>query len=188
MKCDEAKGLLPEYLTGELSDDQGQAIRDHIDRCKNCGSEFAHMRSVARLISMGSTVSPPDSYFSRFPGKVMKRIERFTYPQRRPRYYRYFRQALFVSGAAAVALVLLYIWPNGNFNTPGHITRRGIPTEFLVVNGPFDEELLSVLGSLDLSETGATVDLLYNADPWEVLPDISDEELEIVFTEILQET
>ncbi|MBN2224661.1 MAG: zf-HC2 domain-containing protein [Deltaproteobacteria bacterium] len=188
MKCDEAKGLLPEYLTGELSDDQDQAIRDHIGRCNSCGAEFARMRSVARLISMGSTVSPPDSYFSRFPGKVMKRINISTSPQRRPRHYRYLRQAIFVSGVAALALVLLFIWPNDHFDTPGPIARRPIPTEFLVINGPSDEELLSLLGSLDLSETGATVDLLYNADPWEALPDMSDEELEIVLTEILQET
>lgn len=190
MTCDEVLRFLPEYLIGELPDDRNQAIRDHMVPCTNCAFEFARVQSIARRISMGRTGTLPDSYFSRFPNEVMKRIKKSVSPQRTRQYHGNFRQVLLASGAvaAAIALVLLFIWPNRHFNVPGDTARRGIPTEIAVISDPSDEELSSEIGSLDLSESGGAVDLLYSADPWEALPDISDDEWEILLDELSQES
>ncbi len=190
MTCYEVINLLPEYLIGELPDDQDRAIRDHIVRCPSCESEFARMQSVVRRISMGPAPVPPGSYFSRFPDEVMKRIDKSIPRKRADRHRRHVGRVVFTSGAvaAAVILVLLFIWPNGHFAGPGDALRRDTLTEVAVVGGPSDEELAREIGLLDIPETGGTVDLLYSDDPWDTLPDISDTEWEKLLVEILQES
>jgi len=92
------------------------------------------------------------------------------------------------AAAAAAALLIFFIWPAEWVIGPGYASRPGAPTESAVATNPSDEELANGIASLDLSGADDTLDLLYGAQPWEALPDISDGEWVELLGELSQES
>jgi hypothetical protein len=190
MRCDEVYRLFPEYLIDELPESERRAVRDHISRCAGCRYHLERMETALRLISMEHAAMPPDSYFARFPRRVMERIGTTVLGDENQRRHGRLYAILVMSGtvAAALSLLLLFMRPGPSLFGPDPNAYRYTPTEIAVVDAGFVDELsIQGLDSLDVSETSG-VDLLLNGDPWEALPDLSDEEMEMLLTEFLNET
>ncbi len=187
MRCDDIRRLFPEYLIDELPEHERRAIRDHLSGCADCRSHLERMEEVLGLISSGDGTTASDSYFARFPGRVMERIGTPGSRRITTRRHVRLRSALVLSGtvAAAVALFLMIIRPDAPLFGPGPSAYHYTPTEVAVIDvPPVDESLVQEFDALTVSEMG-TVDLLLDADPWEELPDLSDEEMERLHPEIL---
>ncbi len=189
MTCDEISRLFPEYLIGELPERTIREAQDHIAVCPRCASHLAFMESVARRISVRPVDPPSDSYFSRFPGEVMRKIQRVTSGPATQGHSHYIHRALYTSvAAAAAALLIFFVWPAQRIIGPGHAGRPGAGVHTVAVTASPEEELSHEIASIDLPDTDGTLDLLYGAEPWEALPDISDAEWIEVLSELSRES
>lgn len=50
MKCEEAKSLLTKYLLGDLEESQASEVREHIERCADCGAEALEIQPTLDLL------------------------------------------------------------------------------------------------------------------------------------------
>lgn len=93
------KERLPEFLMGDLSPDEERVIRDHLDRCGECGREVEFLSFMAA----DQDIKLPDGFRVVVPEKV---------PASRVSGWRWSLRPLVPAGAAAflaAALILLFL-------------------------------------------------------------------------------
>lgn len=58
MNCNEARELLPDFLFGELGEDRGRALAEHLEVCSACRREAASLREAAQALEKLPEVEP----------------------------------------------------------------------------------------------------------------------------------
>ena len=75
MRCSRARSLLSPYLDGELSENNAQQVRDHLQRCANCREAW---QQIEQLDTLSKTTLPDeasDAYWANFLPRLHRKIE-----------------------------------------------------------------------------------------------------------------
>jgi anti-sigma factor (TIGR02949 family) len=70
MTCDLCSDRLSEFLAGELTSDEADDVRRHLDACPTCGRLFRAMQRVTALADALPDEPPPRSLAMRILGRV----------------------------------------------------------------------------------------------------------------------
>ncbi len=101
IRCGKVRRLLTEYAAGELSLRLAEAVKDHIDICSVCRSEYEQTQRTLQLLEEAPFDVPPE----RLRGQIQERIanERAF---KRPASAQWWRRPVFAGAAAALLLAI----------------------------------------------------------------------------------
>lgn len=72
MKCNEIKGLLSEYIEGQLAPDICKEIEGHLSVCSNCSGAFDGLKLITRSLDHLPKVNTPDDFLEGIHKKIEK--------------------------------------------------------------------------------------------------------------------
>jgi mycothiol system anti-sigma-R factor len=74
MECKHASSLMHDYLDGELSRDQAERLKQHLDECPDCLKEFRELERTEMMlfatIKQHSNISAPDELVNRIISQI----------------------------------------------------------------------------------------------------------------------
>lgn len=106
MRCEDIKEELVAFILGELSEEENESIREHIESCESCSAEAAQYRQTLLALSrwkMPAHGRPPN--FAFLPGPPVRREE--TNPWKRR--FRTFTPAVLAAFFLALFVAALYL-------------------------------------------------------------------------------
>ncbi|MDI6766507.1 MAG: zf-HC2 domain-containing protein [Bacteroidota bacterium] len=75
MNCDKVKFQLPDFVRGNLSNQDQVIVIEHIKKCESCRSEVDSLSEVIQVIQQENTWSPADNYWLSLLPRIHKRME-----------------------------------------------------------------------------------------------------------------
>ena len=66
MKCDFFQLLIPEYLYGDLVNDQAQQLENHLSQCRRCQAEKQNIQSILTLSTSIQVTYPAEEIWNNF--------------------------------------------------------------------------------------------------------------------------
>lgn len=165
MCCNENRGMLHEYATGELSELESRAVARHLKACDRCRSELAEIKSLKVLLRSGfqeGIILPLDLKSSIMSSVDLKRYKKF---------YKNTLGEMTNLGmslvAAGLILLILNTTPKDNlvhvqnelYNTGENITQR-ISQPFSSINERIDKltnsiaQLDGIMGRIEKEKEG----------------------------------
>jgi anti-sigma factor RsiW len=73
MKCDHAKSLFLAYHDGDLSEDEHQVLKAHLDECESCASEWRAYKQTLGEVSGMFQITPPNDFAERVKHTIGRR-------------------------------------------------------------------------------------------------------------------
>lgn len=135
MNCRYVQSRLSAYLDFELSGEEQQLIRSHLEQCIECSAEFESLRRTKQLLRQMPVVKPQSG-----PQQVLIRVRQASPATPRPtvrfrwhppRFWQY-------AGGFALAAALIFLGRTENAETPPITTASPLPT----YNAPAADPLL----------------------------------------------
>ena len=131
MNCRQAEKLMSAYLDGELPGVEMLGVKGHVSTCQSCAEEFESIRSVKRLMSNLSNVTPREG----FAATICARLDDSLVP----RYLRVWNRiatyssshmnpAIAALGAVGVALMLMTAGSIGDYQPTNVASFSALPT------------------------------------------------------------
>ena len=138
MNCRYVQSRLSAHLDFELSGDEQQLIRSHLEACMECSAEFESLRRTKQLLRHMPVVKPQSG-----PEQVLMRVRQASPAAPRPtmrfrwhppRFWQY-------AGGFALAAALIFLGRTENTETPPITTASPLPT----YNAPAADPLLPAM-------------------------------------------
>lgn len=79
MDHDEAKGLLSDYLEGELSEKNKEVLEEHLEGCADCRRELDALKETLNVLSGFRKVEAPEDFESKVTSRLKRRSRRRDY-------------------------------------------------------------------------------------------------------------
>lgn len=76
MKCEEAEGLMMDYLENTLSNEQREAVENHLGTCERCLDELKDSKELIKIMAAEDTVKQDDSLRINFYHMLHSEIEK----------------------------------------------------------------------------------------------------------------
>lgn len=106
MTCKQVQHLLPDYVRGELSDEEMSLVAQHLHECKDCPKELASLQQLYNRLDAMEIEEPREEYWQTFVPRVHERIEARS-KRRVPGWVPRFAYGLAAIAAVIVALEVL---------------------------------------------------------------------------------
>jgi len=74
MNCDQVSEKLGPYLDGELDEEIGRRIGEHLATCADCRAELEQLRRLAEIGRAESVPDPGESYWRELPGRILEQL------------------------------------------------------------------------------------------------------------------
>ena len=138
MNCRYVQSRLSAHLDFELSGDEQQLIRSHLEACMECSAEFESLRRTKQLLRQMPVVKPQSG-----PEQVLMRVRQASPAAPRPtmrfrwhppRFWQY-------AGGFALAAALLFLGRTGDSEPPSMTTASPLPA----YNAPAADPLLPAM-------------------------------------------
>jgi hypothetical protein len=100
MKCKKFRGQVILHLYDELSEEERQSLRQHIEQCPECAKDTAYTQEVFKLLEEAKTQEAPEANWERTWGHIQSEILNAPQKQRR-----FSLSPAWTAAAAGIALV-----------------------------------------------------------------------------------
>ena len=74
MNCKLVKNLIPEFVEGELTDEQSGAVRKHIDKCTSCGRELRTYQQFYEKLAVDFSEEISPFFWTKFDRELNERL------------------------------------------------------------------------------------------------------------------